>query len=125
MVVEFLLLKKHYEKEETEMTKNYTNIMKELKNECECKIEMFKHEPVKVIELHPHIQEYKKCIELEDHFYSRFTTEQERDEWLRREFGRCFAEEVLEPSMNIKEVFDPMSTHRKYITKIYVAFKEE
>jgi len=125
MVVEFLLLKKHYELEAANLHAKYQKMIEQTEKDAYEKAkENFTHEPIKVVEVQAHVQEFKKCIDLEDHFNSRFENRRDLDEWLRKEFGRCFAEEVLEPNMDIKEVFDPMSTHRKYATKIYIAFKE-
>ncbi len=126
ILIEYFLLKKHYESGIKELETHYKEVVKETERKTRetCFKESLK-ESIEVKHTLVPTEEYIKTIIVDHKDISLLNDEKELMEILRSGFADQFAKEVIKPNLNIHEIMDmDINLHgkKKYFTKIRIGF---
>lgn len=125
LIAEGILLTKAFKKKEAEMTKNYVDVLTQIRKDLEKEIENYKKEPIKIKQTLVPTNEYAKTIIIDREDINLLDDEKELMEILRSGFADQFAKEVIKPNLNIHEIMDmDLNLHgkKKYMAKMWIGF---
>ena len=124
LLTEYFLLKKYYESGIKELKMQYEDIIKTTKEETERKIRSkCLKESLKIEHTVIPTNQYEQSIIIDISDIRSFQDPDDLQKFIRSNFAKAFAKEVIEPNLVINEVIDIESfDKKKYFAKVYIGF---